>query len=253
MDFALVQLKNSSNVQLNVDRIQFYMKSHPEVDCFVFPECALTGYDSENWVQLSEDDPVFLFLLQLAQQYDCHIFIGAATNKHIAYYHISNTIESYYKCHLGLKEKAVFEQGHTLKLFHVEDVSIGIALCIESHIPDLTQTYRLLGADVMIMPFASPDVCGKREKIWNKYLPARAYDNGVYVFACNLTGEGYSGGAVVYDDKGDVIVEDYEGHETMIKVSIDTTQIKHRRTSVKTNYINRRRPELYRKDRYGVY
>lgn len=253
MKFALIQLENKPDVFSNFTKIKGYVEHHPDVDCFVLPECALTGYNSKSVLRIDLDHPVYEKLVKLAVKYDSHIFVGAMTSDHISYYHISDKIEIYNKCHLGAKEERLFQSGDKLRMFTVDDVKIGTALCIESHIPDITQSYALSGAEVILMPFATPDVCGERKKLWSKYLPARAYDNGVYVLACNLTGQDFSGGLSAYDYKGDIILESYETKESIQIVNLDFEGLRKRKQSSKVNFLNRRKPMLYRKDDYGIY
>jgi len=246
MKLGLVQFKQCMDINENFSNI---LKLNEPVDAYVFPESALTGYRSDKDNSIPLDHP---YIRQLQENNDDYL-LGANIEGHISYLHISDELAIYHKSHLGLKEKKMFKSGHELKVFDVKDVKVGVALCIESHIPDISQTLRLMGAEVIIMPFASPHVCGNRYDLWSKYLPARAYDNGVYVIALNLTGGKFSGGLLAYDYLGNEILSHFDNEPCVKVIDLDIDALRQRRTKSKVNYINRRRPELYRKDEHELY
>jgi predicted amidohydrolase len=128
---------------------------------------------------------------------------------------------------------------------YVKGISFGIAMCIESHIPEISKILCKNGAEVLIFPFATPSVCGNRKEIWNKYLPARAYDNNAYVIATNLYG-----GMMAITPDGEVITENYI--DDTIVVKIDTEEVKKRRSKYKLNYNGRVKNEVLGKvGKYG--
>jgi predicted amidohydrolase len=63
---------------------------------------------------------------------------------------------------------------------------------------------RKLGVEVILAPFKSPHEPNQRVKLWQKYLPTRAYDYRLSIVANNLIREKY-GGHIGYDAKGDQI------------------------------------------------
>ncbi|MCH4888271.1 hypothetical protein EZV73_11840 [Acidaminobacter sp. JC074] len=246
MKLGLVQFKQCMDINDNLSNI---LQLQEDVDVLVFPESALTGYrsDCDNSITLDHSS------IRALQEKNMHYLLGANIDGHISYLHISDQIDLYHKSHLGLKEKKLFKPGNELKVFDVKGVKVGVALCIESHIPDISQTLRLMGAEVIIMPFASPHVCGDRYDLWSKYLPARAYDNSVYVIALNLTGDKFSGGILAYDYLGNEILGHFDRVPCTRVLEIDIDALRERRKKHKVNYINRRRPELYRKDDHELY
>ncbi len=242
MKFGIIQFEQCLEVKTNISRVLEY--KNVDADVLVFPESALTGYSADEKHSISLDHEGIEKLKSMPQD----LMIGANIEDNISYLHIGNDVLRYNKCHLGLKEQKVYKAGNELKVFDVKGVKIGVALCIESHIPDISITLRLMGAEVIIMPFASPEVCGNRYELWSKYLPARAYDNGVYVIACNLIGDKFSGGILVYDYLGNEMLSHFEKTPCIKMIELDMVALRKRRNKRKVNYIERRRPELYRKE-----
>ncbi len=257
MKFGLIQMNNSLDTVENIKEILKYMKTQPEVKYFTLPENALTGYTSniENLNTISLDDENLNLLKTYCTHTNSHLFVGAAILNdapQIAYLHVHKRIDIYYKTHLGIKEQTLYKAGNDLKVFDADGIKVGIAICIESHIPDITQTLALNGADIILMPFATPSVCGNRETLWQKYLPARAYDNNVFVLATNLTGHlnklQFPGGLMAFDYKGNDLLNHHESAPGVKVVELDIEGRRKRKLKKKVNYLNRRRPELYRKD-----
>jgi len=242
MKLGIIQFEQCLDIKTNINRVLQY--KNVDADVLVFPESALTGYRADERHSISLNHEGIEMLRTMPQD----LMIGAHIDENISYLHIADEVFRYNKCHLGLKEQMVYTPGNELRVFDVKGVKIGVALCIECHIPDISSTLRLMGAEIIIMPFASPGVCGNRYDLWSKYLPARAYDNGVYVIACNLTGNKFSGGILIYDYLGNEIMSHFEKTPCIKTIKLDIDALRKRRLKRKTNYIERRRPELYRKE-----
>ncbi|MFZ7127250.1 MAG: nitrilase-related carbon-nitrogen hydrolase [Desulfobacterales bacterium] len=114
----------------------------------------------------------------------------------------------YRKTHIAPPEIGRLDAGDAVPLFDLGDLRFGIQLCYDAHFPGLSTRMAMEGADLVLMPHASPRGT-PREKLesWSRHLPARAFDNGVFVAACNPiggNGEGldFPGAAVVYGPNG---------------------------------------------------
>ncbi len=158
----------------------------------------------------------------------------------------------YRKSHLGMKETELFVPGDDLPVFDVRGCCIGLQLCTESHIPDITSTYRGKGAELIVMPFANGISSDRRRSVWHSYLPARACDNGVYVVGCSAVGDNgygavFGGGLIALDPKGNVISEYYGDDEKSVTVKIGGKLPRDGPESMMNiSYYDRRRPELYK-------
>lgn len=215
-------------------------------DIFVFPELSLTGYISDfNSIKISQIDlQKYLELIQkLSNEINCLIIIGYPV-KEMANYYIAQGVfspfkkrEEYYKTHLGRKEKEFFTPGNELKLFNYKDLIFGISLCYELHIPNIAQYMAVKGAKMLFAPHAVPCSVKNREQLWNKYLPARAYDNGIYLGACNL-----KKGLMCFDPEGNLLSKNFEEGSNSLIVDINPNW---EPESTKKRYIDFLRPELY--------
>lgn len=245
MRIQLLETPNITNVKENLKLVLDKIETDDQgVDLFIYPECFLTGYSlSGKADQLTCGNWSDESLERVCKNRDVGVFLGAIDETyHNAYFGFLPEKESYFKTHLGKREELFFNRGESLYVFSYKGWKIGVAICIESHIPDLIQSYRLMGCHLIIMPFASPGICGDRMKLWKKYLPTRAYDNGVYIAAVNLKDNYFSGGALVINPKGEIL--ESENNESIYELNIDLVK-EAQRESNKRNYIIRRRPELY--------
>ena len=85
-------------------------------------------------------------------------------------------------------------------------------------------------------------------------LPARAYDNTVYVGACNASGDNglgtsFGGGSMILDPRGSVMAEDFSG-SGMVTADLTSEPLDRIRAegyeSMRDLYfLDKRRPELY--------
>lgn len=254
MKIALIQGENNFNVNENFDRIKNDIIRNQDVRCLIYPEAYLTGYttDLSKIIPLGREDSRLIDLRRFTLNYNVDILVGyiqkCGDTYYVAYEHLGKTCEMYRKTHLGEKEMRIFTPGDELKIFQIDDLKLGVALCVESHFPEIAQTLVAMGADCLVFPFASPHVCGSREAVWGKYLPARAYDNTAYVLAVNCWQDNvkrnYSGGAIAIDPMGVMIESNFDDYADLC-VEVDKKLVENRRNKEKLNYISRRRKELY--------
>lgn len=223
-----------------------------------FPEAALGGYqaDAADRVALSADEAAALVRPQ-AERYGLELFCGFTESggpgrPRMAYLHISPASQShgvYRKTHLGRMERSRFEPGDDLPLFSVCGVRVGVQLCAESHFPELSAAMALSGAELILNPHASPVAPLRRRELWMRYLPARAYDNGVFFAAWNQAGGRFPGGVLALRPDGTPAAEDFSGRRGITLFSVDAEEARVLRR-VKDGMGGRwfpahRRPELY--------
>ncbi len=156
------------------------------------------------------------------------------------------------KTHLSPLEKREYAAGNSIELYSVNGFSIGIQLCYETHFPELSTIMSLMGADIIFAPYASPRGTPK-EKLnsWLRHLSARAFDNGVFVFACNQVGKTkaglyFPGVALVLGPDGRLM--DFlltENREDILTVCIDKEDLLTIRSHQMGYFLPYRRPELY--------
>lgn len=246
------------DVYSNLNKIIYFVnKSIKEGSKFVvFGECSLTGYTSksENIYYLDKNHKCFETLSDIAKKGKINILFGANIIEKEKIYNSYICIDSngeiflYNKTHLGSREKNIYKEGNELKIFNKDGIIFGNAICIESHIPEIFSYYAKNKANIVFVPFASPLVAGNRKEIWDKYLISRAYDNGIYIIAVNITGDNglgvkYSGGIMAIDPKGNIIKEYYENDEKLITIEI--SKDKTLKTNNNRNFLKYKRYELY--------
>ena len=263
---ALVQMKSLvGQRENNLKRIGFYTKKAGErqADIICFPEAAVDGYSKENSNSdgITNQD-IYTRVKKMAAAYSITILVGFIEKSFADKPYISHLVATpqgnigcYRKTHLGVEEGKYFSPGENLPIFKTPKANIGIQICWETHFPEISRVMALKGADILFMPFASPLKAAYRKENWLKYLPARAYDNTVFVAACNLVGPNgkgttYGGGLLTLDPKGNLMGEDFSGKEGILFTELDPKLLNDIRDGDKAGmksryYLDGRRPELY--------
>lgn len=236
-----------------------------EISLLCFPECALDGYSPKDASEMGNSiESSWLVKLQECSQ-DLGItllvgFVEQANDLHKPY--IAHAILSpgeepavYRKAHLGRSEMEHFTPGECFPIFSAHGVTFAVGICWDWHFPEVTAIYSLKGAEVIFAPHASPVVAGDRKEIWLRYLGARAYDNSVYIGACNLVGgngrsKKFSGGALVIGPKGEMIHQSQASEEGILSAALSADSINlirnPDRVSMKDSFfLADRRKELY--------
>ncbi|OAT85510.1 nitrilase-related carbon-nitrogen hydrolase [Desulfotomaculum copahuensis] len=265
---ALVQMRAKTGlVKENLDKIEHFvaLAAREKADLICFPELCVPGYHRELARQYTEviPGPGADRLSRLARDTGVTVLAGLAEQSecdrpyitHLVA-HPDGRVQKYRKTHLGKSECPHFTAGNELPVFQTEKTVFGVEICWDLHFPEVTTVLSLRGAEIIFAPHASPVIVGDRRAIWLKYLAARAYDNAVFVAACNLVGRAsekqeFCGGAMVLDPRGDVLAEDFSRREGMLLADLDATLIntirRNRARSMRYHfYLNFRRPELYR-------
>lgn len=235
-----------------------------KVDILCFPEMCIHGYRRGVPPQCPLEIPgVWMSnLRQIAESHQMIIAVGLAENNPAGNPYITQLLffpdgswDVYRKTHLGQSEESYYTAGESLPVYKSAKGKFAVQICWDTHFPEISIIQSLKGAEIIFAPHASPSIVGDRKEIWTKYLTARAYDNSVFLAACNLVGEdnghSYSGGALVFDPKGNIIAEDFSQREGLLCVTLESSLIntirqKERRSMRHSFYLAGRRPELYR-------
>ncbi len=258
---GLIQASATCNAKENLESIRQFAAQGRAAGCaaICFPEAFLTGYFPEQAPELAlqQDHPLLSQIGTLAQSLETDLLVGfmeSADNRCFLTHGIwrtDGTCGFYRKTHLGQKEQEYFCAGDKLDVFSLScGLQVGIQLCVETHFPEITQTYSLSGAEVVFAPHASPMAPEKRRKLWETYIPARSYDNRVYMACCNLWDPGrFGGGCMVTDPSGDILLSSFENAPGLLSFDINPEKIRayHCSSPDKNHhyYPGRRHPELY--------
>lgn len=228
-----------------------------------FPEMTLTGYcHTPEVAEFAESipGPTTALLTDLSKSEEITILAGLAEKDsagklyivHLAA-HPNGSFEVFRKLHLAPPEQAVFSSGDDIPLFEVDGTLFGIQLCYDAHFPELMTRMALGGADVIFIPHASPSrgmTARDKHQSWLRHLPARAYDNGLFIVACNQSGDNgnglqFPGNALVIDPSGNILDKKLDDSEGLLVVDLEASALEHVRGHRMRYFLPNRRPELY--------
>jgi beta-ureidopropionase len=156
----------------------------------------------------------------------------------------------YRKNHIPLNtifyEKFYFKPGNLgYPVFHTRYGKVGILICHDRHYPEGARALALNGAEIVLIPSATPDKSLSR-KVWEKELCAHAIFNEYFVAGLNRTGqEGnyfYYGHSVAFDPAGEMLAQAGTDEEILI-VDCDLDMITQRRRA--WQFYRDRRPDTY--------
>lgn len=166
--------------------------------------------------------------------------------------------------------------GDSYCVFELFGWKCGILICYDNNIIENVRATKLLGADIIFMPHAtmctpSPrpgagfvdtelwknrendstslrlEFDGMKGRDWlMKWLPARAYDNGIYAIFSNPIGmdddQLKNGCSMIIDPFGDIIAECRSFDNSFVTATITSAKLIN---AGGNRYIKARRPELY--------
>ncbi|MEE8317892.1 MAG: nitrilase-related carbon-nitrogen hydrolase [Candidatus Omnitrophota bacterium] len=227
-----------------------------------FPELSATGYTIKEDPQLHAESvpgPISDRIVKIAEENKLVIMAGMLEKGSADKPHISQIVAGpygiigmYQKTHLSPKEKEIYEPGQIIKTFTYDHINFGIQLCYETHFPELSTMMALQGAEIVFFLYASPYRTPQEKRdSWLRDLPARAFDNGIFIVACNQVGENGAGllfpGVIIVLGPAGKIRYQYTGNkEKMIIAGLKGSDLAKVRTDTMRYFIKYRRPELYR-------
>lgn len=261
---AVVMRSGFGEVKANLEKIrQFARQAAAErADIVCFPEMSITGYALKKEIECYAEPlpgPSSHEVQRMAKDNGIAILAGLAEKSPSGAIAITQIIAFqdgeigiYRKLHLSQGEQEIFQAGSEVRVFSIGETVCGVQLCYDAHFPELSTLQALKGAEVLFMPHASPPPQSPDEKRdrWLRYLAARAYDNSVYVVACNQTGDGgvgirFSGVALILDTRGEVLGEISDGEERMLIADLQADALARTRKTRMGFFLAHRRPELY--------
>ncbi|NVL91091.1 MAG: nitrilase [Desulfobacterales bacterium] len=226
-----------------------------------FPELNLTGYSVRETIRSVAEPipgPSSEAVVQMARESGIVILSGLIERDSKDRIFASHLVASpeglqgvYRKCHLSPFEQGLYCAGDTIPVFNFKWANFGVELCYDTHFPELGTILALKGADILFCPHASPrGTPEKKLHSWLRHLTARAYDNGVFVVACNQVGNNnhgldFPGLALVLNPSGDVIAEHVGGEETVLLADLRAADLAYVRENRMRFFLPNRRPELY--------
>jgi len=225
-----------------------------------FPELSLCGYPTDGDVPHELAHPLEGGLVEavraLADELGIVVLAGMLERAPSGVLHNTQLIASprgrldaYRKTHVPTSEIGRFRQGSDLPVFRLEHAVIGVQICYDAHFPEATTVQALAGAEIVFMPHASTGTETRDEKRarWLRYIPARAYDNGVFVLVVNQVDpkRNFPGITMAIDPWGAILAEASPDEEDLLVVDFRAGALAERRAVAETFFPHFRRPELY--------
>ena len=260
---AVVSNSRVGETAKNLERMKKWVSKAAEKNAAIvcFPEMGISGYHIHQDIrQIAETipGPSTDFICDLARKKNITILAGLAETDMTEKVFISHVVIKpggiagvYRKTHLGPTEKDFVASGNLIPLFKAAGIKFGIQLCYDAHFPELSTAMARNGADAIFIPHASPRTPPDQKfQSWMRHLPARAYDNGLFIIACNQCGENgkglkFPGVGIVIGPSGEVI-QSYTGDdENMIIADLKSGLLNDVRSHKMKYFLPNRRPEIY--------
>lgn len=259
----IVQNCIAGNFKKNLESSLYFISNAAQkgADIVVFPEMNLTGYvagpDILSICKPISKDIATLFS-NMAQNLNLTILVGLAEktpDKKIYASHLvfdpSGSFERYRKIHTAPFEKDFFTPGNKITVFKSHGLNFGVQLCYDAHFPELSLAMALKRADVIFIPHASPRGSSQEKyDSWLRHLRARAFDNGLYIAACNQTGDNtkglfFPGISVLIGPDGNVIYKSIDDTEGIHMIRIEKELLNEIRSHKMKYFLPNRREDLF--------
>jgi predicted amidohydrolase len=232
--------------------------------------------------ELIPNGPSILKLIEIAKQNDIVILAGLFEKDenddlYKAYVCVDKNglVAKYRKLHPFINP--YLKAGDSYCVFEIYGWKCGILICYDNNIIENVRATKLLGADIIFMPHVTMCTPSTRPgagfvdaKLWKnreadptslrlefdgmkgrswlmKWLPSRAYDNGIYAIFSNPIGmdddQLKNGCSMVIDPFGDVIAECRSFDDSFATATITSDKLS---KAGGYRYIKARRPKLYK-------
>jgi N-carbamoylputrescine amidase len=250
-------------IRRNLDAMVHWIQSakNEGASLVCFPELNITGYCNLEEIKHAAEcvpGPITRQLSDFSKSQDIVILAGMVEkddkgrtfSSHLVI-KPDGSVGAYRKLHIAPPEQDIFSPGNAVPLFDAGGVKFGIQLCYDSHFPELSTHMAVKGADLIFIPHASPRGTPKEKyRSWMRHLTARAFDNGLFVIACNQTGENekglcFPGVSVIIGPSGNVIEKNLSNTESLMVIDLKSEALNRVRNHRMRYFLPNRRPELY--------
>jgi predicted amidohydrolase len=229
------------------------------------------------------DGPSTQFLIRLAREFDVVVMAGLLerdSEGHVFNSYVTVSRDGYltkfHKLHPFVNPH--LRPGKEFNVVELLGCRIGFLICYDNNLPENVRITTMMGAEIIVMPHVTgclPSVMPGRgvvdRTLWEnrhrdpvrlrqefqgpkgrgwlmRWLPARAYENGIYAVFTNPIGCDYNtvkpGLAMILDPFGEVLIESRALEDDVIVGQLTAEKIDQ---SSGRRYLKARRPELYQK------
>lgn len=259
LSIALVQhVSTPGDIDASLARMSTYVEqaSKAGVDLLLFPEASVTGYNNtlevNQQLALDTNGETCEKITALARQNNIAIAYGFAEKADGQYYNSVQFVDEtgrarslYRKTHLwGEQDRYLFTEGDDLvPVFEWRDWQIGMLICYDIEFPENVRRLALEGAQLILTPTA---LMSPWTTVADLVVPARAYENQVFIAYANFCGHEYEqhyvGHSCIAGPDGVDLAKAADA-EIMLNATISKNIINDTRD--KLPYHRDRRPTLY--------
>jgi predicted amidohydrolase len=237
-------------------------------DLVVFPEMSLTGYSLRDRVfMLAESIPdggSVNRLESVAKENNLHVIFGMPEMsdelKGVIYNsavllgpqgYIGKYRKQFLPTHGPFEELRYFRPGPVPEVFETSIGTIGLQICFDAFLPEVSRFLAVEGADLLVNISAAPAI-GKAYSNWGRasfetIIPARAMENTVFFVYVNLVGIEnnvlFCGGSEIAAPNGERLCKAKYDEEDFLTVKLDLSKIQKTRRSF--TFLTHIRAELY--------
>ncbi|MCL0102144.1 NAD+ synthase [Dehalococcoidia bacterium] len=244
---ALAQINSTvGDLSGNANKIVQFMEEAKSLgaDVVAFPELALTGYPPEDLVLkpqfIAESKARMRELAKASEGITAIIgFVDADGDTYNAAAIVSDGALAavYHKIFLPnygvFDEKRYFKRGSTCPVFKIREAILGVNICEDIWYDQGPTTVQAeAGAEVIININGSPYDTGKLS-YREKFLTARATDNGTYICYVNLVGGQdelvFDGGSMILNPSGHIVARGRQFEEDLVVTDLEIGSLARRR------------------------
>lgn len=132
-----------------------------------------------------------------------------------------------------------YNRGDSIEVIETELGTLGLAVCYELHLPEISRVLALQSAWIIFNPIGTGMWHEHQFQIWNSLAQTRAAENGVFVVGCSHYNDTIPI-AFAYAPNGECLVSERSVNK-LIPVTLDPSKY-----TIGRNF-DQRRPELYGK------
>lgn len=249
------------------------VKLGAEIACF--PELSVCGYNTSERdgrpangtrvpqaVEIPGDETAAL--ISIAQRHGIWFLAGLLEHDTSGIVYNTQLVISpsgiegkYRKTHVPTTEIGTWRHGDDLPVFSHPKIRFGIEICYDTHFPEVSTALADKGAELIFMPHASggAEPAADKQARWERYVPARAYDNTVFAAICNQAGDNgaghdFQGVTFVCDPTGKIMarstaITTNAQHEEVVIADLEASVLQQARQIPETFFRHFRRPEIY--------
>ena len=262
MKLTLIQMNSTPDRDANVDKVSRYIDqavSAENPDLIVIPEffniIYVFQFRDYKHVDCAERDDGYAItrMREKAREHGVHLIATIYEEEGAGiYYDTAMVIDpdgrivgKYRKVQpaaVRSLEKIYFRYGSYFPVFKIGEWRVGINGCYDTFFPESARCTAINGAELIVVPFATPQI-----ECWREMMMTRAFENGVYFAPCNKVGrEGdwdFGGRSMIVDPLGQVVAEAGDAEDKIISATIDREAVFQARRM--RPMLRDRRPDLY--------